>query len=113
MSGAAPLAPVTEDAAGVPGELYQLELYVAGTTANSARALVNVRLLCDSHLAGRYALEVIDISRHPARAVREQITAAPTLIKKQPLPLRRFIGDMSQTEQLLRGLALPAGDGRP
>jgi circadian clock protein KaiB len=92
---------------------YVLRLYVTGTTPASARAIVNIRKICDEHLAGRYELEVVDISQNPALAAGEQIIAAPTLIKKLPLPLRRFIGDMSQTERILLGLDLrkttPAG----
>ena len=70
------------------------------------RAIVNIRKICEEHLQGRYELEVVDISQHPTLAEGEQIIAAPTLIKKLPLPLRRFIGDMSQTERILLGLDL-------
>jgi len=86
--------------------VYVLRLYVTGTTPHSARAIVNIRQICEEHLHGRYELEVVDISRHPTLAEGEQIIAAPTLIKKLPLPLRRFIGDMSQTERILLGLDL-------
>ena len=67
---------------------------------------MNIRKICEEHLAGRYDLEVVDLSRNPALAEGEQIIAAPTLVKKLPLPLRRFIGDMSQTERILVGLDL-------
>lgn len=83
---------------------YVLRLYVTGTTPHSARAIVNIRKICEVHLHGRYELEIVDISHHPTLAEGEQIIAAPTLIKKLPLPLRRFIGDMSQTERILLGL---------
>ena len=83
---------------------YILKLFVTGTRPNSARAIVNVRKLCDEYLAGKYELEVIDISKHPERVKEEQIIAAPTLIKELPAPLRRFIGSMSDTEKLLVGL---------
>ena len=83
---------------------YLLRLCVTGTTPLSARAIVNIRKICEEHLQGRYDLEVVDISKQPAVAANEQIVAAPTLIKKLPLPLRRFIGDMSQTERILAGL---------
>lgn len=66
----------------------------------------NVRAVCEAHLAGRYDLEVIDLHQRPALARREQIVAAPTLVKKHPLPLRRIIGDMSDTARLLAGLDL-------
>lgn len=96
-----------EDAAAAqPDTRYVLSLYVAGTTPRSMRAVVNVRKLCEEHLPGRYELEVIDIWQHPGLAAREQIIAVPVLIKKLPLPLRRFIGDMSQIERILHGLDL-------
>jgi len=85
---------------------YLLRLYVTGTTRNSERAIVNIRKICEDHLQGRYDLEIVDITQHPMLAEGEQIIAAPTLIKKLPLPLRRFIGDMSQTERILLGLDL-------
>jgi len=85
---------------------YVLRLYVTGTTPRSARAIVNIRKICEARLHGRYNLEIVDLSQHPTLAAGEQILAAPTLIKKLPLPLRRFIGDMSQTERILLGLDL-------
>ncbi|MDP2869845.1 circadian clock KaiB family protein [Methyloversatilis sp.] len=98
-------------AAKLDSARYVLRLYVTGTTRNSERAIVNIRRICEAHLQGRYDLQVVDISQHPALAEGEQIIAAPTLIKKLPLPLRRFIGDMSQTERILLGLDLrKAGD---
>ncbi len=92
--------------AAKPTERYTLKLYVTGTTPRSQKAIVNIRKICDEHLEGRYELEVIDIAEHPTLAKGEQIIAAPTLIKKLPLPIRRFIGDMSQTERILLGLDL-------
>lgn len=85
---------------------YVLRLYVTGTTPYSTRAIVNIRKVCEEHLQGRYDLEIVDISQHPMLAEGELIIAAPTLIKKLPLPLRRFIGDMSRTERILLGLDL-------
>ncbi len=85
---------------------YVLRLYITGSTPRSIRALSNIRRICNEHLAGHYDLEVIDIAEHPTLAEGEQIIAAPTLIKHLPLPLRRFIGDMSQTERILLGLDL-------
>ena len=85
---------------------YVLRLYVTGTTAQSTRAISNIRKICEENLKGRYELEIIDITQHPTLAKGEQIIAAPTLIKQLPLPLRRFIGDMSQTEHILLGLDL-------
>jgi circadian clock protein KaiB len=98
---------------------YILRLYITGTSPRSIRAVENIRTICEQHLEGQYELEVIDISQHPRLAEGEQIIAAPTLIKKLPLPLRRFIGDMSETDRILIGLDLrklvgkasPAGSG--
>ncbi len=93
-----------------PPEPYVLRLFVSGMTPRSARAIENVRAICEQYLQGRYDLEVIDIYQQPALARREQIIAAPTLIKKSPLPLRQVIGDMSSTARLLAGLDLTPGD---
>ncbi|WP_243374705.1 circadian clock KaiB family protein [Geotalea sp. SG265] len=83
---------------------YLLRLYVAGTTPNSRRAIENVRKICEEHLKGRYELEIVDIYQQPIFAREGQIVAAPTLVKELPPPLRKFIGDMSQTERILLGL---------
>lgn len=93
-------------AAANPTSRYVLRLYVTGSTSHSNRAISNIRKICEEHLEGRYDLEVVDISQHPSLAEGEQIIAAPTLIKTLPLPLRRFIGDMSQTDRILIGLDL-------
>lgn len=85
---------------------YVLRLFVSGLTERSTRAVENVRRICESHLNGRYDLEVIDIYQQPELARGEQIVAAPTLIKTLPLPLRRVIGDLSDTERVLVGLDL-------
>jgi circadian clock protein KaiB len=85
---------------------YVLRLYVAGMTPKSTRAIANVEKICKEYLAGRYELKVIDIYQQPKLAQGEQIIAAPTLIKKLPLPLRRLIGDMSDTERFLVGIDL-------
>ena len=95
-------------AAGREGEAYVLRLYVTGLTPRSTLAIANVRKICDEHLAGRYELEVIDLYQQPKLAKGEQIIAAPTLIKTLPLPLRRLIGDMSDTEKFLIGMDLKA-----
>lgn len=85
---------------------YILRLYVIGLSHRSAMAIERVRNLCEEHLHGRYELEVIDISQLPALAKDEQIIATPTLIKALPPPLRRFIGNLSNTEKILFGLDL-------
>jgi circadian clock protein KaiB len=86
------------------GDFYSLRLFITGTTPSSTRAIVNVRRICEQHLKGRYELEVVDILKNPARAKENQIIAAPTLVKERPLPLRRFIGDMSESKRLVDGL---------
>lgn len=83
---------------------YVLRLYVSGMTPNSLRAIENIRKICAEHLAGRYQLEIIDVYQQPIFAKEGQIVAAPTLVKELPPPLRKFIGDMSQTERILLGL---------
>jgi circadian clock protein KaiB len=85
---------------------YVLRLYVAGITPRSAQAITNVTAICEEHLAGRYELEIIDIYQQPVLAKGEQIVAAPTLIKRLPLPLRRLIGNMSEKDRVLVGLDL-------
>ncbi|GAB3537753.1 circadian clock protein KaiB [Pontibacter brevis] len=87
-------------------EKYMLRLYITGMTPNSKRAVENIKEICEQHLKGRYELEVIDIFQQPMLAEGEQIIAAPTLIKQLPHPLRRLIGDMSNTEKVLLGLDL-------
>jgi circadian clock protein KaiB len=85
---------------------YVLRLFIAGTTPKSSRAVANIKEICERDLEDRYDLEVIDIYQQPALAKGEQVIAAPMLIKKLPLPLRKFIGDLSDTERLLVGLDL-------
>jgi len=89
-----------------PKAQYLLKLYVAGVTPRSSGAIRSIRDFCETHLQGRYALEIIDIYQQPALAAGEQIIAAPTLIKKLPLPLRRLIGDMANQDKILVGLDL-------
>jgi len=87
-------------------EKYVLRLYVTGMTPKSTQAIQNIKKICDEELHDRCDLEVIDIYQRPVLARGEQIIATPTLIKKLPLPLRRFIGDMSDTERIVLGLDL-------
>jgi circadian clock protein KaiB len=89
---------------------YVLRLYVAGATPRSTEAILNMKKICQEHLKGRYELEVIDIYQQPVLAKDEQIIAAPTLIKKLPLPLRRFIGSMHDVDRILVGLDLKPKD---
>jgi circadian clock protein KaiB len=85
---------------------YVLRLFVTGATPNSVRAVSNIQSICESHLAGRYSLEIIDVYQQAEVAQREQLIALPLLIKKLPLPERRLIGDLSQTEKVLSALGL-------
>ncbi len=92
---------------------YVLRLYVAGATARSARAIAQIKSICEENLAGRYDLEVIDLYQQPVLAQGDQIIATPTLVKKLPAPLRKFIGDFSNAERMLVGLDLkPKHDRR-
>lgn len=93
--------------AGEEGDpLWELRLYVAGQTARSVAALANLRRLCEQHLAGRYTIEVIDLMVTPQLARGEQIVALPTLVRKLPEPIRKIVGDLSNTEKVLVGLQL-------
>lgn len=85
---------------------YVLKLYVTGMTPRSRAAISNIKKMCEEHLKDRYELEIIDIYQQPELAKSEQLIAAPTLIKKLPLPLRRLIGDMSEPERILVALAV-------
>ena len=87
-------------------EIYKLRLYVAGQTPKSIRAFANLKVLCEKHLKGRYRIEVIDLLENPEMARGDQIVAVPTLVRDLPNPVRKIIGDLSDTERTLIGLAL-------
>ena len=87
-------------------EHYVLRLYISGATPKSSRAIENIKRVCETRLKDRYELEVIDVYQHPKMVVADQIIAAPTLIKKLPLPMRKLIGDLSSDEKVLLGLDL-------
>jgi circadian clock protein KaiB len=87
---------------------WQLRLYVAGKTAKSVAALANLQRMCESHLAGRYEIEVIDLLVNPKLAAGDQILAVPTLVRKFPEPIRKIIGDLSNEERVLVGLDVKA-----
>ncbi|OQA02623.1 MAG: Circadian clock protein KaiB [Planctomycetes bacterium ADurb.Bin401] len=89
---------------------FVLRLYIAGMTAQSSKAIKNITQICEDNLKGRYDLQIIDIYQQPALAKGEQIIAAPTLIKKLPLPLRKFIGNMANKEKILVGLDIQPKD---
>lgn len=90
-------------------ERWILRLYVAGRTPRCETAEDNLRRVCDEHLSGRYAIEVVDLMEHPTLAQGDQILAVPTLVRKLPTPVRRIIGDLSNTERVLVGLDLKPG----
>jgi len=87
-------------------EVWDLRLYVAGETPKSVAALANLKIFCEEHLAGQYRIEVIDLVEHPALAKIDQILAIPTLVRREPSPQRKVIGDLSNTERVLIGLEL-------
>jgi circadian clock protein KaiB len=89
-----------------PDREWDLKLYVAGQTSRSVTAFANLRKICDEHLAGKYRIEVIDLLKHPQLARGDQILALPTLVRKLPVPVRKIIGDLSNTERVLVGLDL-------
>jgi circadian clock protein KaiB len=94
---------------GTPS-IYLLRLFVTGNTHRSVKAVENIRRICEQHLKGHYDLEVIDIYQQPELAAREQLLAAPTLVKSQPLPMRRMVGDLTDENRVLAGLDLrPTG----
>ena len=88
------------------GEVWELRLYVAGNSPKSAAAFSNLKKLCEAHLHGRYVIEVVDLLQHPQLAAGDQILAIPTLVRKLPSPLRKIVGDLSNTERTLVGLQL-------
>jgi circadian clock protein KaiB len=85
---------------------YKLRLYIAGASPNSIRAISNLRSFCEEHLKDRYQLEIIDVYQQPQIATKDQVIALPLLIKSSPLPLKRLIGDMSDTAKVMKGLDL-------
>ena len=85
---------------------YALRLYVTGSTPRTRRAIANVQRMCDEDLDGQCDLEVVDVLEHPHVALEENIVATPTLVKESPPPVRRIVGDLSQTHEVLRGLDL-------
>jgi circadian clock protein KaiB len=98
--------------AGTEGEVWELRLYVAGQTPKSVSAFANLKKLCEEHLASRYKIEVVDLLKQPQLAAGDQIVAIPTLVRKLPEPLRKIVGDLSNTERTLVGLNLrPKGSG--
>jgi circadian clock protein KaiB len=102
-----PASTQRKDAKG--GETWELRLYVAGQTAKSVTAFNNLRRICEEHVPGRYHIEIIDLLKDPTLARGDQILAIPTLVRKLPEPMRKIIGDLSNTERVLVGLDLRPG----
>jgi circadian clock protein KaiB len=96
----------SRNAPSATGEFFDLRLYVAGQTARSLAAMANLQEICDQHLEGRYRIEVIDLLEHPQLARGDQIVAVPTLVRKLPEPIRKLVGDLSNTDRALVGLDL-------
>ncbi|HLZ97150.1 MAG TPA: circadian clock KaiB family protein [Steroidobacteraceae bacterium] len=98
--------------AGAPPEHFVLRLFVSGLSARSQRAIDNIKQLCETHLAGRYDLRIIDLYQQPEFAKDHQLFAAPTLIKKLPLPLRKLVGDMNDGARVLVMLGVTPKNGK-
>lgn len=89
---------------------YQLRLYVAGQTPKSIKAFANLKKICEEHLNGNYAIEVVDLMKNPQLAKGDQILAVPTLVRKLPPPLKKIIGNLSNTEKVLVGLDIRSAE---
>ena len=101
--------PLSEQALPLPsheGQNFRLRLYVAGQTPKSILAFNNLKLICEEHLQGRYEIEIIDLIENPQLAQGDQILAVPTLVRRLPEPIKKIIGDLSNTERVLVGLDL-------
>jgi circadian clock protein KaiB len=85
---------------------YVLRLYVAGTRSASLRAVANIKRICERHLPGRYRLDVVDLYQQPARAKEDEVVAAPTLVRTEPGPIQRIVGDLSDERRVLAGLGI-------
>lgn len=99
------------DRAGIASERFVLRLYVTGATSRSARAIANIRRICDRYLVDNYELSVVDIYIEPKAALEHQIVAAPTLLKLAPVPVRRVIGDLSDEGRTLAALGITPHNG--
>ncbi len=96
----------TVDAESADTDIWQLRLYVAGKTVNCVKAFANLKKVCEENLAGRYDIEVIDLLENPRLAAGDEIVSIPTLVRKLPTPVRKIIGNLSDTERVLVGLQL-------
>ena len=93
-------------------QVWNLRLYVAGQTTKSLQAFANLKRICEEHLAGKYRIEVVDLIKNPTLAKGDQILAIPTLVRKLPEPVRKIIGDLSNTDRVLVGLDIRPRDTR-
>jgi circadian clock protein KaiB len=98
--------------ARVPPEIWELRLYVIGRSPKCVRAIENLQAACEQHLVGRYRIEVVDLRENPRLAADDQILAVPTLVRKLPPPIRKIVGDLSDTDRLLVGLQLRPRRGK-
>jgi circadian clock protein KaiB len=105
-----PFEPITVTDRTVDAETWSLRLYVAGQSPKSLRAFVNLQKICEEELAGHYRIEVVDLVAHPERARGDDILAIPTLVRLIPTPLRKVIGDLSDTERVVTRLQLRPGE---
>ena len=96
--------PKTDQTGGAKPDIWLLRLYIAGQTPKSVRAIANLREICETHLEGKYDIEVIDLMEHPEVGRKDQILAIPTLVRRLPEPITKIIGDLSNTERVLVGL---------
>lgn len=92
-------------------ETWELRLYVAGQSPKSVAAIAHLKQFCESHLANRYHIEVIDLTKHPELARADQIVAIPTVVRRLPNPIRKVIGDLSRTDRVLVGMQLRSAGG--
>jgi len=100
------LPPARPAPQAIDEEFWELRLYVAGQTTNCVQAFGNLKRICEQHLAGKYRIQVIDLLKNPQLSSGDQILAIPTLVRKLPEPVRKIIGDLSNTERVLVGLDL-------
>jgi circadian clock protein KaiB len=96
-----------------PVETWELRLYVTGRSPKSVRAIENLQLVCEQHLPGQYHIEIVDLLENPRLAADDQILAVPTLVRKLPPPIRKIVGDLSDTDRVLVGLQLRPRNGAP
>lgn len=94
-------------------EQWELCVYVTDNSPKSQRAIENLRRACEEHLAGRYQIEIVDVLKNPRRAAADQILAAPTVVRRLPTPIRKLVGDLSDSDRLLVGLELRPSGSQP